>query len=108
MRHEKAMTISGIYKWGEGITQENRKKWEEEVSSFANITKLDLRSPYGVQEHEENDLSIFFHPSETVFKGKNSNRVKELYILFDMHISGSKLPISTSLKWEKIDGVYQN
>jgi len=96
------MRITGIYAWGKGITHENCDLWKKEIQSFAKTVEFELtENEYGVLEYNSDDLTIYFHAMETVFKGNDLQRINELYLLLSMQLELCNLPITISLNYEK-------
>ena len=106
-RTEKSMNIVGIYGWGEGISIANDLKFKTVVEKFGEKQGLEItESQFGVKEHKSDELDIYFHPMETVFRG-DKKQVDELFDEFKDRLLSSGLDIKLiTVKWEKLNGEY--
>ena len=102
MEYEKSMRITGIYIWGGGITHENCDLWKKEIRIFAEITKIKLtENDYKILEYNSDDLRIYFHAMEVLFKGNDLQKINKLYLLLSTQLYQCDLPITISLNYEK-------
>jgi hypothetical protein len=103
---EKALNIVGLYFWGKGMSSSVSEMFDTVVEEFAKGRLEIKKTNFGVYNHKSDNLDIYFHPMETVFKGEK-NIVDEEFTKFKIFLEKSNLPLTLlTVKWEKLNGEY--
>lgn len=91
--------IKGIYGWGKGIKESDKLKFNAYIRSCCDTKDIIITDTFfGVLRHDSDNLSIYFHPMETVISGNDLDKVNELTTYFKQSLELGPFNLELSIR----------